>query len=254
MSDGAQLLGALARVLAKEPDSLPLCERMCRACAAVLEADGAAITLVPASPERVVLCATDPIAARIEDVQEVVAQGPTQHAFTHNQAAEYVVDGSEGGSEGQWDRFAESVHELLGPVTVRAVPIRPGRRNPDAVLGVLMLYRRGARPMDRQADAIQTLADAVGAALIRDPEGLDHPAGLDDNVGPWSRRAWIHQATGMLVAQLRLTPPDALVLMRAHAYAHDQSLDEVAGLILSRELDFARIDPDDPSDDRRGEG
>lgn len=253
MKDAARLLGALARVLANEPDSLPLCERMCRACAAVLEADGAAITLVPASPERVVLCATDPIAARIEDVQEVVAEGPTHHAFSHNQATEYVVAGTEAGTEGQWNRFAESVHDLLGPVTVRAVPIRPGRRDSDEVLGVLMIYRRGARPMDPQADAIQALADAVGAALIRDPEGFGHPADPDDDAGPWSRRAWIHQATGMLVAQLRLTPPDALVLMRAHAYAHDQSLDEVAGLILSRELDFTRIDPDETSDDGRGE-
>ncbi len=244
MEDAARLLGALARVLAMEPDSLPLCERICRACAAVVEADGAAITLVPASPERVVLCATDPIAARIEDVQEVVAEGPSNHAFTHNQAIEYIVAGAEVGQAGQWDRFAGNVHDLLGPVTVRAVPIRPGRRNSDEVLGVLMLYRRGARPMDPQADAIQVLADAVGAALIRDPGGLGQPAELEDG-GPWSRRAPIHQATGMLVAQLRLTPLDALVLMRAHAYAHDQSLDEVAGLILSRELDFTRIDPDD---------
>ena len=55
---------------------------------------------------------------------------------------------------------------------------------------------------------------------------------------------WFHQATGMVVAQLRLTPEDALVLIRAHAYAHDQSLDEVAQQILSQHLDFTKTDPD----------
>jgi len=246
MTDAARLLGELAQMLAREPDSLPLGERMCRACAAVVQADGAAITLLPASPERVVLCATDPIAARIEDLQEVIAQGPSHHAFTNNQAAELVVRGAvaEEGPEAPLDRFAQSVHDLFGPVTVRAVPIRPGRRKSEEVLGVLMLYRRGARPMDAHADAIQLLADAIGASLIRDPDGIQAPDQPDDGTGPWSHRALVHQATGMVIAQLRLTPADALVLIRAHAYATDQSLDEVANQVLSRELDFTRIDPD----------
>ena len=247
MTDAARLISELAQVLAREPVSLPIAERMCRACAAVVKADGAAITLVPASSERVVMGATDPIAARIEDLQEVVAQGPTLHAFTKNQPAEFIVPGAGLGPSAQWDRFAESLHDLFGPLTVRAVPIRPGRRRSDDVLGVLMLYRRGARPMDPEADAIQLLADAIGGALIQVQGGLVPPGEFDLSDGPWSQRAMVHQATGMVVAQLRLTPVDALVLMRAHAYAHDQSLDEVARLILSRELDFTRIDPDDRS-------
>lgn len=244
MTDAVRLFSELAQVLARQPEWLPLPERMCRACAAVVEADGGAITLVPASPDRVVLCATDPIAARIEDLQEVVAQGPTRHAFTTNQAAEFVVRSAEEGPAALWDRFAESAHDLFGPVTVCAVPIRQGRRNSDEVLGVLMLYRRGARPMNSQADAIQLLADAISAALIRDRDGISPPEGPDDGPGPWSQRALVHQATGMVVAQLRLTPEDALVLIRAHAYAHDQSLDEVAQQILSRHLDFTKTDPD----------
>lgn len=247
MTDAARLISELAQVLAREPVSLPIAERMCRACAAVVKADGAAITLVPASSERVVMGATDPIAARIEDLQEVVAQGPTLHAFTKNQPAEFIVPGAGLGPSAQWDRFAESLHDLFGPLTVRAVPIRPGRRRSDDVLGVLMLYRRGARRMDPEADAIQLLADAIGGALIQVQGGLVPPREFDLSDGPWSQRAMVHQATGMVVAQLRLTPVDALVLMRAHAYAHDQSLDEVARLILSRELDFTRIDPDDRS-------
>ena len=44
--------------------------------------------------------------------------------------------------------------------------------------------------------------------------------------GAWSSRAGIHQATGMVIAQLGISPDDALAVLRAHAYAEDIPLDE----------------------------
>jgi hypothetical protein len=84
----------------------------------------------------------------------------------------------------------------------------------------------------------QFLADALGAALLRDPGSQAELA-----PGPWSSRAQIHQATGMVVAQLKINSEDALVLLRAHAYAHDTSLDAIAAEVVGRQLDFSAPDP-----------
>jgi AmiR/NasT family two-component response regulator len=54
-------------------------------------------------------------------------------------------------------------------------------------------------------------------------------------------RAEVSQATGMLVAQLDVTPAEALVRLRAHAYAVGRSATEVARDILDRRL---RLDGD----------
>jgi AmiR/NasT family two-component response regulator len=59
---------------------------------------------------------------------------------------------------------------------------------------------------------------------------------LDD--GPWDSRAKIHQATGMVMAQLQITGGDAMALLRAHAYAGEMTLDDVAQRVLDKSLEF----------------
>ena len=54
----------------------------------------------------------------------------------------------------------------------------------------------------------------------------------------WSDRAQVHQAVGMVVAQLRVSTEDALAILRAHAFAEGTNLDVIAALILERRLDF----------------
>jgi AmiR/NasT family two-component response regulator len=49
-------------------------------------------------------------------------------------------------------------------------------------------------------------------------------------------RAEVSQATGMLVAQLDIEPAEALVRLRAHAYATGRSATDVARDILDRRL------------------
>jgi AmiR/NasT family two-component response regulator len=49
-------------------------------------------------------------------------------------------------------------------------------------------------------------------------------------------RAEVSKATGMLVAQLGVEPPEALVRLRAHAYATGRTPTDVARDILDRRL------------------
>jgi len=237
MIDRVGLLAEWARAVANTEGQFSLPMRLCRACAEILDTDGGSITLAYTQPARVTLCATDANAARLEDLQDVLGQGPGPDAYT---SGETVIARLETDSPSNpWLMLSDAAGAALGfPATLYAFPIRPEA----VVLGVLTLYQQRARPLAREVSAAQFLADALGAALLRDPDSRTEMA-----PGPWASRALVHQATGMVIAQLRVGPEDALALLRAHAFAHGVTLVEVAGLVVSRELDF-RLD-----DDGRGE-
>jgi len=46
----------------------------------------------------------------------------------------------------------------------------------------------------------------------------------------------VHQATGMISVQLEVSLAEALVRLRAHAYANDRPLNEVAADVVARRL------------------
>ena len=56
----------------------------------------------------------------------------------------------------------------------------------------------------------------------------------------WSKRAEIHQATGMVVAQLDLSPTDAFARLRAHAFTEGVALGDVARDVVARRLRFRK--------------
>jgi hypothetical protein len=207
-----------------------------RACVVILGVDGAAITLANTRPERVTLCFTDETAARLEDLQDVLGEGPSARAYAQDEIVGLHVGDDR---VRLWPRFTDAAREMLGELSLHAVPIRPGRN----VLGVLSVYSRTRRALSRDDKTTQILVNAVGVALIDDAEEManrDNP--LAD--GPWSARDQIHQATGMVIAQLGVAPEDALAMLRAHAYAHDLTLADISEQVLTRSLDFSTVDPE----------
>jgi len=246
MTDKAAVLAQLARVVASEGSDQPLPVRLCQASIAILGADGAAITLSYTEAARLTVCATDETSARLEDLQDVLGEGPGPDAYRTGRIvrAELAKDESR-----RWPTFAAAAQAVVGPAAISALPIRPGMD----VLGVLTLYQLPARPLEREPAVAQFLADAVGAALLRD-------GGLQDDLGagPWSARAQVDQATGMVVAQLGVSPEDAVALLRAHAYADNASMATIAAEIIERRLDFSLHDDSGQEDgsggDDTGEG
>lgn len=230
MTDKALVLAALAQSIASDAQR-PLPLRLCQACRDILDTDGGAITVAYSRPERATLCATDETAARLEDLQEVVGQGPGPDAFG---SGEPVVAALGADDQAQrWPLFAKAANDSVGTIAIYAFPIRPQTE----ILGVLTLYQSKARPLGHPLDVAQFLADTLGASILGDPAARNAliPA-------PWSARARIHQATGIIVAQLKVNPDDALALLRAHTYAHDSTLDAVASEIIERRLDFTVTD------------
>jgi AmiR/NasT family two-component response regulator len=102
---------------------------------------------------------------------------------------------------------------------------------------MLTLYQRGDGPIVGDLSVATVLADAVGAALLRESETRDL-----ESWGPWDERARIDQATGIVIAQLGIPPEDAHALLRAHAYAHDTTIHAIASDIIERRLNFNDAD------------
>jgi hypothetical protein len=224
--DPSVLFTRLARVLAGSDASQPLELRLCRAYLLLLGGDGAAITLSYTDPDRVTLCTTDDTAARLEDLQDVLGEGPGTTAY--QTAAIAVADLSS--DRDPWPLFTDAAREIPGAAVVYAVPMRPG----GSPLGVLTVHYGDDAELPDPSRA-QYLADTIGAALVE--ASPTHEADWRDS--SWSSRAEVHQATGMVVAQLRISPADALALLRAHAFSHNVTLTDIAAQIISRRLRFS---------------
>jgi hypothetical protein len=230
MTDRAQILGRLARLVAAADPRQSLPERLAEACRRILAVDGVAITLENTTLQRITLWSTNDAAARLEDAQEVTGEGPSQHAYATGEPVITRLDRD----EQRWPQFTDAARRMLGDVTIHALPIRPDHD----VIGVLTVHQLPPVTGRPSLDAARFLADAIGAALLVDPPEQD--AGVDPTAGagPWSSRAEIHQAIGMVIAQLRVGAHDALAILRAHAYAHATTLHEIAAQVLSGRLDF----------------
>ncbi len=169
----------------------------------------------------------------LEELQFTLGQGPGVDAASAD-APVLVADLSSAGSRRRWPMFAPAAAER-GIRAMYAIPVLAGA----ARLGVLDLYRLEAGlPDDGDLADVMAYADAV---LVL---SLDHRGGVDADmenlgaVGLATRRAEVHQATGMMSVQLGVDVTNALVRLRAHAYLHDLGLAEVAAEVVARRLRF----------------
>lgn len=236
-------LGAVTRaLLAAGPagsDDQGLAERICRACVEGLDVDGAALSLLTASEARETLFSSDTIAERIEDLQFSLNEGACMQAAITGSPVR-VPDLGESAEAVRWPLFAAAVIEQTPVRALFALPLQWGPTN----LGVLDLYRRvpGSLSQEQWRDALS--AAEVGSLMMlslrTDPDGnfdQAEPNGwLDPALG--SHRAEIHQATGMVLAQLGVSSTEALARLRAYAFAQQRLLIDVAQDVVNRRLVF----------------
>lgn len=216
-----------ADILASLDASGSVLDRFCEASRALLGAHGAAITVYYETPQRHTVTSTSALALKIEEAQEVAGEGP---GFDAARAGNMVFGDFARSSSTPWMALDDCVARIGFEGTVLAIPISaPGRR-----LGILVAHTLAASDVFDPA-AAQYLVSALGPVL------LDYlgPAALEAELTEdWSTRAVVHQATGMLIFDLRISADDALTLLRAHAYATDSTLLEVAVQVVDKDLEF----------------
>ena len=214
-------LGAVTRALlaiARDTkDDRVLAAEICRACVQGLDIDGAAISLLTASALRETVAASDATADLLEDLQFGLGEGACIDAAVSRRPV-LVPDMNDPAQTARWPVYAAAVAEQTGVRAIFALPLQWGAID----VGVLDLYRRtpGALSAAHMQDALSA-ADAATLLLL----GLRSDPG-DEQAWDrsWGSRAEIHQATGMVVAQLGISAADALARLRAHAFAEQRLL------------------------------
>lgn len=213
--------------------------RLCAAAGKSVDACGVGITVMAPDGVRGVTAATDAAAERLEDLQLTMGEGPCIEAFERGVPV-LIPDVVE--VMRRWPGYAPAVH-AGGVRAVFSFPLQVGASR----LGVLDVFRDQAGPLSREglamcltfADvAVNTLLDGqerVGLGTAGDGFGDGFGDGLGDGLGP---RTVLFQAQGMVMMQLDVSLADALARIRAHAYAANRPLSEVAADIVARRLGF----------------
>jgi hypothetical protein len=222
------MAGFLAEL--SRPGSRGLAAVSASSCADVLGMTGVAVTVLLAGRGQEVVWRSDGVSAQLDDLQFTVGEGPTVDVA---ESGELVLEPDLAGVPWQrWPAFTPAALEM-GVQAVFAVPLQIGAIR----LGVLLAHRDRPGPMGVGVLAdMLVFADAAREALL----GPD-AAGLASvwNAGePSGYRASVHQATGMISAQLSVTQADALIRMRAYAFSQRRALAEVATDVVRRNLRF----------------
>lgn len=202
------------------------------ACAEAFGAGAALSIAVDHRPYEPVF-ATDARSDELAELQATLGDGPSIEA---GQGGGPVLGGDLAAPDVQarWPEFAP-LALARGVAAIFAIPVGSGA----ARLGVLCLYREQADALGRdQLDAMLLYAAAVMMLALDDRGGL----AAADLVGPSfsERRAEVHQATGMVSVQLGISLTDALVTLRARAYADARPLSLVAADVVGRLVSFGR--------------
>ena len=216
-----------------------LAEQVCRACVQGLDVDGASMSLLTAQVARETLWASDPTAQLLEELQFSLGEGPCMQAASTGRAV-LIPDLHHSSEVARWPMFAAAVAERTTVGALFVVPLQWGVIN----LGVLDLYRQESGGLSPPQWRDVLYAAHLAAVMLLEPRtDPDNPDGAVDSDAPWldpglGSNAAIHQATGMVLAQLDIDATHALARLRAHAFTHQQLLLEVAADVVSRRLVF----------------
>ena len=177
------------------------------------------------------VAATDHLAARLDEKQFDLGEGPCWDAMRRGRP---VLEPDFRRAAGAWPAFAAAIRDdPLSSLFAFPVLVGPLR------IGAVDLYSvRPARLDAAQAVQAGALAGIVGRQLLR--HAL-REAGLEDEVpaNAFSRRV-IHQATGMVLAQLDVPADDAHLIIQGHAFADSRPVLDVAQDIVRGTLGFRR--------------
>lgn len=204
----------------------------------MLGVTGAGISMVTKAGNRGVVCATDDVSARIEDLQFTLGEGPCVDAV-HNGAPVLVDDLDTPGdiAVDRWPTFMQAA-TADGVRALYAFPLRIGA----ITVGALDLYRD--KPGDLSDSALSAAllaADAAALALLRLES--DHDDAFAEVLGSRSTyQLQVHQATGMVQVQLGVKTEEAFLMLRARAFASGRPLADVATDVVARRIRFSGED------------
>jgi GAF domain-containing protein len=176
------------------------------------------------------LVASSARAAELDEAQIDLGEGPAWDALRVGRPVQLRLDVAK--DRAAWP-FLTAVPAVAGLRFVVSVPLSFGPLG----IGAVTLSSSGSVTFgSEQFRLAETLATVLGRAVIT--RALSEAAAGAIVRDPSLSRREVHQATGMVIAQMRSTPEDALLTIRAHAFSRGVSVRSVAADIVARRLDF----------------
>jgi hypothetical protein len=208
----------------------PSMDALCAVCVVELASvRGASVMAVGRTGARAMPVVSDETSGTVEELQFTLGEGPCVDAMSLGRPV-LIADLHTAECELRWPAFVPAA-VVAGVAAIFTFPLQVGAIR----IGALSVYRDriGGLPDDELAAAL-VCADAATLLLLS--SGVDgHP---HVELG---RRAVVHQATGMVTAQLGISIDEAFVRLRAHAYVQDRPLDEIAREVVERRLRFDEL-------------
>lgn len=218
------------------PSMVDSLQRLCRAAVHNLDVTGAAISLMVESDSAAVVAGADGQSVGLEELQFTLAEGPSWDAFALHRPVLTADLLSAGAS--RWLGFSNGA--LAADIrAVFAYPLQIGA----ITLGVFTVYRTLSGSFgDRQSAMALTFAE-VATEIVLDGDPKAKPGALLPGLQEaLDHRVQIYQAQGAVMVDLGVGLAEALLRMRAHAFAHDKTLAEISAEIMSGDLVFERED------------
>jgi hypothetical protein len=209
-------------------------DRLCEACV-VFGVDAATISLVFDGANAGTLGASGVSARVYDELQFTLGEGPCLDSVAYR-APVLVVDLADPDVV-RWPAYGPAMlaHQIRG---VYAMPVVVA----GEFVGALDLFRADPGLLGAEQLAGALVAAELAQMPLLDLLGADLQAAVTDpDSDAWAElntlsRAEVSQASGMLLAQLEVEAAEALVRLRAHAYATGRSATDVARDILDRRL------------------
>jgi hypothetical protein len=205
---------------------------LCQASASIVRVAGAGIVVGSRGRTLGNVCASSPMVEAAEEAQYALGEGPCIDAFSSR--APVLVPDLASTEFIRWSGFRHGAL-TAGVRAAFGFPLVVG----PICIGTLNLYN------DRAGDlTISQFADAVTVAKVVVSRVLKWQARADFGAVAWqlervpAHRAVIHQATGKISVQVRVSVDDALDLLRAHAFAEGRPLSNVAEDVMEGRVDF----------------
>lgn len=207
-------------------------QRLCDACVEVIGVTGAGIMLMSGDIPRGSVCSTDAVSSLIEQLQYELGEGPCVDAY--HQDRPVLEPNLADPAAMRWLAFCGPA-VVAGARAVFGFPLQVGAVR----LGALNLYCDvpGLLTDDQHADAL-LMASIVAQALLLLQAGTPTGTVAAELEANAEFQYVVHQASGMVAAQLDVSVGQALIRMRAHAFGNGQTLTHVARLVVDRHIRF----------------
>ena len=222
----------LLRILEKlrPRDGEPAATRLCQVCADVTSMSGAGVMLMSGDLPSGSICSSNAVSTMIEDLQYTLGEGPCIDAYNTEQPviepnlADPMVE--------RWVAFSTPAVEA-GVLAVFGFPMRVGAIR----LGALNLYRDSPGELTDEQHASALLVAEVAARAVLDMQANAPPGAYAAELEQSADfRLVVHQASGMVSVQLGVTIAEALLRLRAYAFAQNRPITEMAEDVVARRL------------------